>query len=80
MKRTQRKPGPVNGKEVERYQIARGLQVDGIVGHQTFGQLLMEIAELKAKQPEPEPHKRNWREMAIGAVLAVVVMALYQVM
>lgn len=83
MKRTRRKPGPADEKEVRQYQTARGLLVDGIVGHQTFGQLKADIDYYKDlaerwKRAAPEPRSWGWGEMVIGAVIAVVLMALVQ--
>lgn len=87
MKRTKRKPGPADPKEVEQYQIARDLTIDGILGNETLGQLKMdiqhwkdvaekarqELADLKAKQGW------DWGATVLGAVAGMVLMAVVQV-
>lgn len=63
---TTRKPGKINPAEVKGFQRRNpGLEVDGKVGTQTWGQVLilekfydelrLEYAKLKAKKPECSP-------------------------
>lgn len=84
MKRTRRKPGPADPKEVEQYQTARGLLVDGIPGNETIGQFKMDIQHWKdvaekARRELADLKGWDWGATVLGAVAGMVLMAVVQV-
>lgn len=69
--RTSREPGPINEKEVMQYQRTRDLTIDGIVGNETWGQLMIDL-KLSAASRGLEQNK-YW--MIACALLAVALTA-----
>lgn len=74
MSKTKRNPGPINPNEVRRYQLARPwLRLDGKVGAQTWGQVLLEDHIAKERE---EPEEYSLRDLLWAVGIAVVMTAL----
>lgn len=70
--KTNKEIGPIDAQEVMRYQRVRGLEIDGVVGNQTWGQLMLDL-----KTANGLKQRKYWMiACALLAITLAIVLAL----